>query len=213
MKTILFQGDSITDGEHSNDNPLNPGYCYPLFVKSYLDRNYPEEYQILNRAIAGNHVVDVYARMMRDIVALKPDVLSILIGVNDVLGWLKEDKTSPGEDIYYRTYCQLIEDTRKFLPDVQIMILEPFIASGMPEAEKRGSFTALAYRYAELTRNIAEKYGLTYIPLQDKFNEALKKAPSEYWIYDDVHPTVEGTALIAEAWLDAFRKMENGNKK
>ena len=207
MKTILFQGDSITDGEHDNGNARNPGYCYPLFVKSYLDCNYPEEYQVLNRAIAGNQVVDLYARMMRDIVALKPDVLSILIGVNDVLGWLKEQKTSPDEDIFYRTYCQLIEDTRKYLPNVKIMILEPFIASGMPEPEKRGNFTNLANRYAGLARDIAAKYDLVFVPLQERFNQALQTAPADYWIYDDVHPTVEGTALIAEAWMAAFREM------
>ena len=84
MKTILFQGDSITDAGRARDNDSNVGIGYPVLVKGTLGFEHPGEYTFLNRGISGNRVVDVYARIKSDIINLKPDVMSILIGVNDV---------------------------------------------------------------------------------------------------------------------------------
>ena len=84
MTRILFQGDSITDAGRDRNNDINPGTGYPAFVKGRLGVDYPGVYDVINRAVSGDRVVDVYARIKRDIINLKPDVLSILIGINDV---------------------------------------------------------------------------------------------------------------------------------
>ena len=81
---ILFQGDSITDAGRSRDNDQYIGTGYPLLVKSELGYKFPGKYEFINRGISGNRIVDLYARIKADIINIKPDVMSILIGVNDV---------------------------------------------------------------------------------------------------------------------------------
>ena len=84
MKTILFQGDSITDAGRNRENDANLGVGYPTLIKGELGFEEPGEFCFLNRGIGGNRIVDLYARIKMDIINLKPDVMSILIGVNDV---------------------------------------------------------------------------------------------------------------------------------
>lgn len=208
MKTILLQGDSVTDGRHSRENDNNPGYCYPIFIKGKLDYNFPGEYRLLNRGIAGNHVADVYARIQQDIINLKPDVLSILIGVNDVWGFFSGNNTGTEPDKFCRIYTMLIEEVREKLPDTQIMILEPFILKGKETQENWEPFYAELRKYAALIQKIAEKYGLCFVPLQDVFNRAAEQFSPDHWMIDGIHPTVEGAALLAGEWMKAFWTLE-----
>ena len=81
---ILFQGDSITDAGRSRENDVEIGVGYPLLVKASLGFESHGKYEFFNRGISGNRIVDVYARIKSDIINIKPDVMSLLIGVNDV---------------------------------------------------------------------------------------------------------------------------------
>lgn len=206
MKTILFQGDSITDAGRSREDNTNLGLGYPTLVKGELGFENPGEYQFLNRGISGNRVVDLYARIKADIINLKPDVMSILIGVNDV--W-HEFGNQNGVDAekYYKIYSMLIEEIKEALPDIKIMILEPFVLKACATEGEWDGFSTEVYKRAEKAKAIAEKYDLTFIPLQDKLNEAEKLCPADYWLKDGVHPTTMGHELIKREWIKAFKTL------
>ena len=212
MQTILFQGDSITDAGRSREDDMNAGIGYPTLVKGELGFEYPNQYIMYNRGISGNRVVDVYARIKADIINLKPDVMSILIGVNDV--W-HEFGGHNGVDAekYFKIYSMLIEEIKAALPDVKIMILEPFVLRGVgtdntqDEPDKWNIFHTEVLKRAEKARKIAETYNLPFIPLQDKFEEAAKLAPNDYWLRDGVHPTTAGHELIKREWIKTFKSL------
>lgn len=206
MRTILFQGDSITDAGRVRENDSNVGSGYPALVKSTLGFENPGKYTFLNRGISGDKVVDVYARMKRDIINLKPDVMSVLIGVNDV--W-QEITHGCGVDAekYFKIYSMLIEEIKEALPDIQIMILEPFVLKGTATEEAWEEFRYEVERRAAKARMIAEKYELPFVLLQKKFDDAAKLAPADYWLLDGVHPTIEGHELIKREWMKSFETL------
>ncbi len=205
MKTILFQGDSITDASRSRNDEVNTGYGYPTLVKGMLSFEYPGQYQMFNRGISGNRVVDLYARIKEDFINLKPDYISILIGVNDV--WHEVDrKNGVDADKYFKIYCMLIEELKEALPEVKIMILEPFVLKGIATAEKWEIFDTEVKKRAAMAKAAAEKYGLPFVTLQDKLDEAAKLAPNDYWLRDGVHPTTAGHELIKRAWVKCFEE-------
>lgn len=207
MKTILFQGDSITDANRSRDGEMWKGMGYPLLVTAQLGYEYPNQYTCYNRGISGNRVVDLYARMKEDIIKLKPDVMSILIGVNDV--WHECDgQRGVDAEKYFKVYSMLIEEVKAALPDIQIMILEPFALKGTGNEAYWDEFYAEVKKRAAKAKEIAKRYDLTFIPLQDKFEEAAKQAPNEYWLMDGVHPTEAGHALIQNEWMKYFKQLK-----
>ncbi|MBO5197815.1 MAG: SGNH/GDSL hydrolase family protein [Lachnospiraceae bacterium] len=203
MKTILFQGDSITDAGRSRDNNDNLGIGYPTLVKGALGFEKPGEYTFINKGISGNRVVDLYARIKADIINLEPDVMSILIGVNDVWHELP-GRNGVDAEKYFKIYCMLIEEIKEALPNIQIMILEPFVLKGSATEERWDVFCPEVLKRAEKAKAVAEKYNLTFIPLQDKFDAAEKVCPADYWLRDGVHPTTAGHELIKREWIQAF---------
>lgn len=212
MKTILFQGDSITDCGRSRENPAHVGDGYPLIVKARLGYDHPGEFGFQNRGISGNRVVDLYARIKADILNLRPDYMSILIGVNDVWHEFIE-KNGVSADKYEKIYSMLIEEVKAELPDIKIMIMEPFClqGSGTDNTEecpdKWIKFDSEVKKRAQKAKAIAEKYGLPYIPLQKKFDEMSAGTGAAYWLADGVHPTAMGHELIAREWLKAFSQL------
>lgn len=206
MKTILFQGDSITDAGRSREDNNHMGIGYPTLVSGELSFEYPGRYVMLNRGVSGNRVVDVYARIKVDILNLKPDIMSILIGVNDV--W-HEFGNQNGVDAekYFKIYSMLIEEIKEALPDVKIMILEPFVLKASATEANWETFQAEVQKRAEKAKAVAQKYKLPFIPLQEKFDEAAKLAPNDYWLRDGVHPTTAGHELIKREWIKAFKSL------
>ena len=212
-KIIVFQGDSITDAGRNKDNDNNPGFGYADMVMGELGLRHPYEFVFFNRGISGHRVVDLYARIRKDMINLKPDVLSILIGINDV--WHEYNWQNGVEaDRFERVYGMMIEDLKKALPDLKLMLLEPFVLPGSatestPEYPDRWAFfekeTALR---RDAVKQLAEKYGCVFVPLQQKFDDANADAPCQgYWLRDGVHPTPAGHALIKESWLEGFAKL------
>lgn len=210
-KVILFQGDSITDALRSRDNDQFAGNGYPTLVKAKLGYEEPGQYTFLNRGISGNRIVDLYARIKADLINLKPDVLSILIGVNDV--WHEAGhQNGVAADKFERIYDMLLDEVREALPGVRILILEPFVLQGTatentPEHPSRWAYfrdeTPLR---AAAAKRVAEKHEAAFIPLQHLFDEACKLADPAYWLHDGVHPTAMGHELIAREWLKAFHQ-------
>ncbi len=205
---ILFQGDSITDVGRSRDTNDMIGWGYPLLVKAALGLEEPNQHEFYNRGISGNRIVDLYARIKADIINLKPDVMSILIGVNDV--WHEYREAGPnGVDAekYFKVYSMLIEEVKAALPDIKIMILEPFALKGTGNEAHWDSFYAEVKKRAEKAKKIAEQYHLTFVPLQEKLEQAATKAPASYWLVDGVHPTSAGHELIKNEWLCAMKSL------
>jgi len=210
-KLILFQGDSITDALRKRDDDSFPGNGYPTLISARLGYDRPGEYRFLNRGISGNRIVDLYARIKCDLINLKPDVLSILIGVNDV--WHEiENENGVDADKFEMVYDLLLSEVCRTLPDVKLLILEPFVLPGFAtenceEKPKRWEqFCTEVPLRAAAAKRLAQKHGAVFVPLQARFDEACRLAPAEYWLFDGVHPTSMGHELIARAWMEGFEK-------
>lgn len=204
---ILFQGDSITDADRSRQDDARLGVGYPRLVEASLGFEEPGKYEFLNRGISGNRIVDLYARIKADIINLKPDVMSILIGVNDVWHELGENPNGVDADKFFKIYSMLIEEVKTALPNIKIMILEPFVLPACSTVEKWDDFSTEVPKRAAMAKKIAEKFGLPFIPLQKGFDELSTKAPFEYWLGDGVHPTAKGHEFIKVQWLEAFKNL------
>ena len=208
-KLILFQGDSITDVSRKREDDRFLGHGYPMMVSGELGFHEPGKYRFLNRGVSGNRIVDLYARMKLDLINLKPDVLSILIGVNDVWHELaREDGVS--EEKFERVYDWLLAEIKEALPKIQLLILEPFIIPGAATKstqecpEKWELFRCEVEKRADAAGRVAQKHGACFVSLQNRFDEACRKADPEYWSIDGVHPTAMGHELIARAWMEGF---------
>ena len=204
MPVILFQGDSITDtGRNRRATGENDasalGNGYPLIAAAHMLRAHPDSgLRIFNRGESGNRVPDLQARWAADTIALKPDILSVLIGVNDI--WHKLMGQSKGTVAEYETeYNALLDGTKRALPLVRLVILEPFVlmtasvnASWFPEFDERRAAAA----------RVAQRVGAAFIPLQSMFTQLARTAPPQYWLMDGVHPTIAGHAAIADRWRE-----------
>lgn len=206
MKTFLFQGDSITDAGRSRENDILRGFGYPTLVSAELLFDYPGEFTCINRGISGNRVVDLYARIKKDFINLKPDYLSILIGVNDVWHEYAAEPNGVSDERYFKVYDLLIEELRAELPDTKIYILEPFVLKGTGTEAHWEEFDREVRLRAKSAKRIAEKHNLTFIPLQEQFDAMCEKCDVPYWLWDGVHPTAAGHELIARALVEAVKK-------
>lgn len=212
-KLILFQGDSITDCERNRDDITSTGMGYVHMVKGQLGCEYPGEYGFVNKGISGNRIVDVYARIKSDIINLKPDYMSLLIGVNDVWHELGGKHNGVDAEKFEMIYDMLIAETLEALPNIKIMILEPFFLEAEAtiatevEPERWNYFRTEVPLRAAAARRIAEKYGIPFVELQNKFDDACKQAPASYWLKDGVHPTPMGHWIIKSEWMKVFQEM------
>ena len=211
MKMIVFQGDSITDMCRSREDAGNLGIGYPTLVAGSLGFKCPGEYKFINRGVNGSRIVDLYARIKSDIINLRPDVISILIGVNDVAHEFNGLCNGVDADKYYKIYCMLIDEIQQALPEVKIMILEPFALKGSLTESDWERFRIEVSGRAEKARQVAETYNLTFISLQEKFDAANELYSENVWLADGVHPTSAGHELIKTEWINAFQRMTRRN--
>ena len=201
---ILFQGDSITDSNREKikelpNNSLSFGEGYPYLIASeLLFKNPKKNLQIYNRGISGNKVPDLDVRWEKDCISLNPSVLSIMIGINDF--WHVKDLVYDGTpEVFEDGYRNLLKKTKNYLPNTKIIICEPFILlgtnidKGWPEEFKE---------YQKIVKNLSDEFQTVWVPFQEVFNQALEYAPVSYWAPDGVHPSIAGSQLMANAWLN-----------
>jgi len=201
---ILFFGDSITDmGRCRDSDNVHLGTGYVFYTAGDIKREDPSV-EIINRGISGNRIVDLYARIKCDVWNLKPDVLSILIGINDI--W-HEIGSGNGVELerFIKVYDMLIADTLKVLPNVKIILCEPFVLKGVATEESYERFLEVK-EYAKAIKSLAEKYSLEFLPLQEKFDKAAEKTCASDYLYDGVHPGVAGARLIADEWIKLYNE-------
>ena len=204
---ILFIGDSITDMSRNPNTEYffdSYGFNYTFFVEGELATKYPGKYQVLTKGCGGNRILDLQARLMRDCWNYKPDYISILIGINDV--WGRDCDNFVSLERYVRTYEEIIDDTRKVLPSVKFLLLEPFYLDGEVTGNKE-TFAHLA-AYQEEIKRLAERKGCGFLPLQKTFNDLAKAYKPSHYLYDGVHPSVAGAKIISEKWLEYFKNNE-----
>ena len=203
---ILFQGDSITDAGRNRDekafnNTRGLGNGYALLAASKLLHEHADKsLQIANRGISGNKVYQLAERWEEDCLNLKPAVLSILIGVNDFWHTLNGNYNGTIET-YRNDLNALLHRTKEKLPDVELIMGEPFAVKGV-KAVDHTWFPAFD-EYRNVAREAAQQFQAVFIPYQNIFDKAARTAPGVYWTHDGVHPSLAGSQLMAEAWLKA----------
>ncbi|MDE0570220.1 MAG: SGNH/GDSL hydrolase family protein [Verrucomicrobiales bacterium] len=204
--TILFQGDSITDAgrdRRTEDRANHSGMLgrgYPHAIAGQALAKLPQKnLKIYNRGISGHKVPDLAARWERDCINLKPNILSILIGVNDIWHKLNGNYKGTVQD-YEIQYSELIKSTKEKLPNTLIIICEPFVLrcgaindTWFPEFDERRAVSKI----------VSQKFGTLFVPFQKMFDDAVASGTKpEYWAGDGVHPSVAGHALMANSWID-----------
>ena len=205
--TIVFQGDSITDAGrdrsryYAND-ARGMGGGYVRLIVTELLANHPKDHiRCYNRGISGNKVFQLANRWEDDCLQLKPDVLSILIGVNDfwhTLSWGYKGTFKT----YEKDFRALLDRTKAAYPNIKLIIGEPFAVEGGTAIGEEWHPAFNAYRQS--AKSIAADYNAVFIPYQSIFDEALNQAPVSFWCADGVHPSIAGNHLMAQHWLKAF---------
>jgi acyl-CoA thioesterase-1 len=196
--TILFTGDSITDCGRDRNRSECLGFGYAAFIAARLQANLPSpELKILNRGIGGNRVVDLLGRVDADLLALKPTVISILIGINDT--WRRYDSNNPtSAKAFEDGYRDLLKKIREKL-DARVVLLEPFV---LHVPDDRHTWREDLNPKIDAVRRLALEFGTELLPLDGLFAQAATQATPAYWANDGVHPSAAGHALIADAWLN-----------
>jgi lysophospholipase L1-like esterase len=204
---VLFQGDSITDAgrnrkEQKPNNAGSFGGGYALMAAAALLAEMPEKnLTIYNRGISGNKVYQLAERWKEDCLDLKPDLLSILIGVNDY--WHKRNGNYDGTtEVYEKDFRALLKRTKEALPDTTLIICEPFSVDGGTAIGDGWQTEFEPYRKA--AKALSDEFRTLYIPYHTIFKEALKHAPAAYWSPDGVHPSMAGAQLMAKAWIEVI---------
>ena len=200
---VLFQGDSITDMSRGrNDDPNHIlGHSYAFLIAAETGAKYPErQIEFINRGVSGDKISDLVARWKTDCLDLKPTILSILVGVNDA------DHDVPNAD-YEAAYDRLLADTKHALPTAKIVLCEPFmLPTGWRKPMRYPHMWPGLKSNQATVRRLAAKYHTLFVPLQKAFDQAAKRAPAEFWIWDSVHPTYAGQQIIADAWVKVVGK-------
>jgi acyl-CoA thioesterase-1 len=194
---ILFTGDSITDCNRRADpnEPLGHGYAM-LAAARLAIRFASPQLQIFNRGISGNRVADLLARLDEDLFALKPTVVSIMIGINDTWRAFDSNKatTTASYEDDYRIILTRIRDELK----ARVVLIEPFL---LHVPDDRHKWRADLNPRIDAVRRLALEFATDLIPLDGIFAQAATQAPPKFWAPDGVHPTLAGHQLIADAWL------------
>lgn len=204
---VLFQGDSITDAGRdkknewaNNGRSFGTGYAYNI-ASWMLEEMAAKNLTIYNRGISGNKVFQLADRWEKDCLELKPDVLSILIGVNDF--WhMRNGRYDGTPEVYENDFRKLLNRTKDALPHIRLVICQPFVLTGTSAVDD--SWLEPFRPYQESAAKIAGEFGATWVPFQTAFDKALAHAPAKYWAQDGVHPSMAGAQLMAETWLESL---------
>ena len=204
---VLFQGDSITDGNRGRNSDLNHihghGYQYILAAELSAD-NIDKNIEFVNRGISGNRIADLYGRWVEDCLNIKPTILSMLIGVNDIIfNWEHNSGSNPQR--YEQIYRYLLDEVKKQNPDTLIVIMEPFFGEKEDKVLNK-YFKEHIGDYAKAARKIAEEYNAVFVPLQDMIDSYAEKTDIYNILWDGVHPTTCGHELIARRWKECVQQ-------
>ena len=199
---ILFQGDSITDAGRDRSDPHQMGPGYPRFASEAMKKRWPDrDFEFVNLGISGDQTKDLVARLENDFVAVQPDIVSILIGINDTWHHAADRSWIPADvfEARYRTVLEAI----KTRTHAKIMMMEPFLIP----VEDKLFFRENLDPNIQIIRKLAREYADVYLPLDGLLaSQFLYKEPT-YFAADGVHPTAGGAEYIGQLYCDAIARL------
>ncbi len=207
---VLFQGDSITDGNHGRTADPNHilGHGFACMVSSRLGlENLEAHPTFINRGESGDGILQLHARWRKDAILLKPTVINILVGINNCGLSIPYDENGHGmpADRFAEGYRALLKETKEDLPNVRIVLCEPFYLPLTPkdeaDAAKQNRVRREAAQLQQVVREIAQEFGCIFVPLQAMLEEQAAKTKEGYLIWDGIHPTMIGHELITRQWI------------
>lgn len=206
MKTILFQGDSITDCGRNRESKSSLGAGYAFMTAGKIAMDYPGRYQCINKGISGNRVVDLYARIKADAINLKPDIMTVLIGVNDV--WHEFNKQNGVSNEKYAMILEMfLREVMEACPEIKIILLEPFVLPGTANEANFEAFDHEVRLRAASCKAVAQKLNLPFIPLQEALEARAALSEPAHVLGDGVHPTCCGHELISRKLYTALKEI------
>lgn len=198
---ILFQGDSITDGKRGRTADPNHilGHGYAFLIAARYGSMLPERQLIfMNRGISGDKASDLAARWQQDTLDLKPDILSVLVGINDT------SRGVPAAE-FEAAYDRLLSDSLAANPNLRLVLCEPFTLPVGRHKADWNEWSAEVRVRQRIVEKLAGKYHAALVRFQRVFDDAARRAPNDYWIWDGIHPTYSGHQLMADEWVRAVR--------
>jgi len=201
-KTILFQGDSITDCGRNYLSKSSLGQGYVSLINQELQQRFPQKYNVYNRGISGNRVSDLIKRWDRDCLKIQPDILTILIGINDT--WRRYDRNDPTTTEAFCDGYRYLLDQVKAKTSAVIVLMEPFV---LPFPEDRKLWREDLDPKIEVVHKLSVEYDTDLIPLDRIFSEILQDKSPAFWAADGVHPTSAGHEIIARHWIEGAGEM------
>jgi len=200
-QTILFQGDSVTDWGRDRGVYDSLGGGYPIYTAEMMKEKYSNlDLKFLNRGVSGDRLSNVKDRWKEDFIDISPDVLSMLIGINDV--WRNYDSGIPSPaDKFLADYREILTQAQN--KGTEIIIIEPFL---LPVEDKWPLWKELLLEKIEVCRKVSKEFDTKYVPMQDIFTQLVNTHPAEYFAADGVHPTEQGAKVIAEKWVEEVMK-------
>ena len=200
---ILFQGDSITDAGRTRSrigpNSLDGlGFGYARKIADALLANYPEGYlQLYNRGVSGDLIRDMISRWEGDSLRLLPDLISILIGVNDTWNQVLLGMGSDPEQ-YREIFHKILAETRQSLPNTRLVLCEPFL---LLTGEVTREWSADITRRQGIVRDLADEFNAIFVPFQSALDQAAQQVSAYLLLEDGVHPTDRGHQVLADCWM------------
>ncbi len=207
--TFLFQGDSITDGNRGRSLDPNHimGHGYAFSVASRIGADFPEAgFTFYNRGISGHKITDLQKRWETDTLNLKPDVLSILIGINDTGATINKPAEATTAEEFESIYRSLLTDCRRANSEILFVLGIPFVYPVSKRAENFELWRNDTNNQQAVIRKLAGEFDAVLIDYPAVFDKAIQKAPIDYWIWDGVHPTVFAHELMAREWMKQVGK-------
>ena len=199
---LVFQGDSITDAGRDKRNYHDVGPGYPKYASEILVANHPEiDFEFINFGISGNRTDQLFDRLYEDALKFEPDIISILIGINDI--WHRKNNIFTTDEQFalnYRTILKLIKEKT----NAKIVMMTPFVL----DAEDKDWLKAYLENIKPIVHQLAEEFADEYIRLDLLFEEAMKTQPEpRYYSADGVHPNENGREFIGKIYAETIEKL------
>ncbi|WP_347838434.1 SGNH/GDSL hydrolase family protein [uncultured Draconibacterium sp.] len=201
---FLFQGDSITDGKRGRNNDPNHimGHGYAFSIASRVGADFPQAgFTFYNRGVSGNTVPDLQKRWQNDTIDLKPDVLSLLVGINDVGDIINKHPEARDLAEFEKGYRQLLNSAQTANPDIVLVLGIPFVFPVGAREKNWQLWDEETKNRATIVKKLAKEFNAILVDFNEVFEKAQQSAPINYWIWDGIHPTVFGHELMAREWL------------
>lgn len=201
---ILFQGDSITDAERDKRDFHQMGKGYPKYAAKMLSEQHPEiPFEFINLGVGGNRTDQLFDRLYPDAIALKPDIISILMGINDIWHRHFSEPVETTDEQFEVNYRSILKHLRE-QTQAKIVIIAPFLLDCDDKEPVREDLKTIL----PIVRKLAKEYADVYIPLDQIFEEALKTQPEpKYYSADGVHPNDQGAQFVGKIYAEYVGKL------